>query len=119
MVAVTPLGIIAVLQQAPGCAGSAVYVGFELRTCVVGGVQGQIGATGVVVVARRVGSTGPVQGPRFEAHSLDLFDIEIVYPAESARVIATGVASFDAPLMMWNESGTHLLLLWPRSSSGL
>ena len=80
-------GIVAALQGAPGCAGTAIYVDATASQCVAGGVHGEVSPEGVVAVARRTGSTGPVYGPGFSMLSMDRFDIDIVSPHGQPRTV--------------------------------
>lgn len=110
-------GYIAVLQRSGECTGTAIYrEGVALPRCIADGILGQVAPDGShVAVARETGRTGPV-GPR----SMPQFDIDIIDVATGAsRTVVTGATSFSPPLMEWNAAGTHLLMLWPYSSSGL
>lgn len=111
-------GYLAVLQQAPSCAGTAIYTeGSPQPRCIAGGAQGQSAPDGLrVAVARDVGQVGPVHGPGFSAQSLPRYDIDIVnVVGGGGRTVVASAASFAPPLMIWNAAGTHLLVLWPHA----
>ncbi len=115
-VAATPSGVIAALQGAPNCNGTAIYFDGALRQCVTDGVEGQIGPDGLVAVARKTGAVGPAFGPHFQTISIDQFDIDLVTVGGTVQTVARGVLSLQTPLMVWDPAGTHLLVLWPRSA---
>ncbi len=111
-------GYLAVLQGASDCNGTAIYgQGVPQPICVRGGVQGLSSQDGFrVAVARQAGEVGPVHGPGFSSMSLPRFDVEVVnMVGGGSRTVASGIVSFAAPSMVWNEAGTHLLLVWPHS----
>ncbi len=114
-VAATANGVLAALQQAAGCAGTAIYLQGQLRQCVIDGAEANIGPGGIVAVARKTGSAGPASGPQFETVSIDRFEVDLVLPAGQVQTVVRGALSFQAPLMVWNAAGTHLLVVWPRS----
>jgi hypothetical protein len=103
-VADTPAGLVAALQYAESCDGTAVYLEGALATCVVHGAEGQIGSDGSVAVARQTGIFG----------RMNVYDIDIVGPEGQVETVVTGALSYHAPLMKWNAEGTHLLVQWPR-----
>lgn len=110
-------GYIAVLQRAGECGGTAIFQeGVARPLCIAGGALGQVAPDGShVAVARETGRTGPA-GPR----SMPLFDVDIVDVATGvSRTVVTGAISFSPPLLVWNAAGTHLVVIWPYSSSGL
>lgn len=111
-------GYLAVLQQAPSCAGTAIYAeGASEPRCIAGGAQGQSTPDGLrVAIARDVGQVGPVHGPGFSAQSLPRYDIDVVnLVGGGGRTVVASAASFAPPLMLWNAAGTHLLVLWPHA----
>jgi hypothetical protein len=114
-VAAFPGGTFAVLQQAVGCSGTAIYIDDKMQQCVSDGVEGQIGPGGLIAVARQTGTVGPAYGPGFETVSIAQFDIDVIGPGGQVQTMVRGAVSFNAPLMVWNAEGTHLLVLWPRS----
>lgn len=110
-----PGGLLVVLQQAPGCAGTAVYRSGALTQCISGGVAAELGRGGGIAVARKTGAVGPAYGPGFETVSIDQFDVDLVGTGSQPRNLVNGAISFQSPLMVWNAAGTHLIVLWPRS----
>jgi hypothetical protein len=114
-VAGTGESFLAVLQGADGCDGTAIYRGTELVQCIDGGVEGQIGPGGLVAVARDTGPTGPLKGFWGESSSGTSFAVDVVRPDGSVQtVVEDSVSPEAAPMMTWNEAGTHLLIQWPR-----
>jgi len=113
-VRITERGTVAVLQQAEGCDGTAIYIEWALRYCVVAGTEGQIAADGRVAVARR-GERVPRSLFNTNDGNAYWYDIDIVDPSGAATTIVTGAASFDAPQMEWSADGSRLLLMWPRA----
>ncbi len=106
-------GIVAALQGAPGCAGTAIYVDATVSQCVAGGVHGEVSPEGVVAVARSTGSTGPVYGPGFSMLSMDRFDIDVVSPHGQPRTVIHDALSPIDLTLTWSADGSHLLVLWP------
>lgn len=119
---VGPRGVVAALQGATGCTGTSITVGTASPFCVAGGAGGVVNAdASFVAVARAVGVTGPARGPGFETVSLTRYSIELFDVASGAsRTAIPEVLSWDyqAPVMIWNEAGTHLLVVAP-SATGL
>jgi hypothetical protein len=114
-VAHTGAGLLAVLQGASGCDGTAIYLDGELSRCIEGGVEGQIGPGGLIAVARKTGTTGQIEGPWGGSIAGGSFAIDIVHLDGSAATVVRDAVSLDAaPMMKWNEAGTHLLIQWPR-----
>lgn len=114
-VAATPNGLLVALQQAPGCAGTAIYLQGQLRQCVIDGAEASIGPGGIVAVARKAGSVGPATGSQFATISIDRFEVDLVSPSGQVQTVVRGALSLQAPLMIWNALGSHLLVVWPRS----
>lgn len=113
-VAAGPDGVLAVLQQASGCAGTAIYLGGKLQRCVEGGMEGQIGPNGNVAVARKTGEAGRAAGPGFETLSIDTFSVVLVAAGKQPQTVVKEALSFHPPLMVWSEDAAQLLILWPR-----
>jgi dipeptidyl aminopeptidase/acylaminoacyl peptidase len=112
-------GYVAALQAAPGCEGTAIYrEGSAQPQCVVGGRAGIVSPDGdFVAVARRTGVTGPAHGPGFETVEIDLYDVDVIDVETGAvRTVVRDAPSFVPPHMAWNEAGSHLLVLWPRTA---
>ena len=121
-VAVGGRGVVAALQRASGCEGTSITVGSSQPTCIAGGASGNVnGQTTLVAVAKAVGVTGPAKGPGFETASLTRYDIELFDVATGkSHTALLDVLSWDyqSPVVIWNESGTHILVLAP-SATGL
>ncbi len=113
-VVVTPDGIMAALQGAPSCAGTAIYLGSKLQHCIVDGVDAALGSGGVIAVARHVGSTGRAKGPGFETLSLERYEIDVIQSGRT-RTVLRDVLSFGPPPMEWDAAGTRVLVRWPFS----
>jgi hypothetical protein len=114
-VAATVRGVVAVMQGAEGCEGTAIYLDADVVRCIEGGVEGQIGPAGLVAVARETGPTGHVEGPWGGSLEGTRFAIDIIHPDGRIETVIEGAISLDAaPGMTWNEAGTHLLVQWPR-----
>jgi hypothetical protein len=107
----TGIGVLAALQDGSGCAGVSIYVNGEMEDCVEDGAIGQVGPTGLVAVARHVATRGHAEGPGFGSLEIDEFDVVIVDPGVSTRVVSTGLYGLVvAPFMGWDDSGTRLLI---------
>jgi len=91
--------------------------GVAAARCISSGAEGRVSPDGsLVAVALDDGPTGPVYGPGFQAVSMDEYSVVLVPIAGGPmRVVVTGALSFGAPLMLWNDAGTHLLVMWPYS----
>lgn len=115
-------GPVAALQGAAGCDGTAIYSSPSRQHCIPDGRMGAINAPGsFAAVARYLGMTGHVKGPGFEALEMARYSIELVDVASGAtRTIVPEVVSWDyqAPVIRWNDDGTHLVVLAP-SATGL
>lgn len=113
-------GPVAALQGAAGCNGTSITKGTQAPQCIAGGVAGAVNRPGsTVAVARAAGTTGPAKGPGFEASSLTRYDIDLVDSGTGrVRAAFSGLLSWEhsAPLMIWNEAGTHLLVLAPATA---
>jgi hypothetical protein len=110
-------GFLAALGNAPGCAGTAVYSGNALLTCATEAYGPAISPDGAsVALSRRVGASGPVQGPGFGSISMDIYDIILVDVATGAETVlasgALGGNPYPTPAF-WNDDGTHLLVTLP------
>jgi hypothetical protein len=111
----TPQGLLAVLQGADGCDGTAIYLDGELDRCVEGGREARIGPGGLIAVARDTGPLGNIQWPNGGALESREFAIDIVHPDGTLETVVEGAYGLDAaPGMTWNDAGTHLLVQWPR-----
>lgn len=121
-------GYVAILQRASGCDGTAIYLqGVAKPACVPGGAEGRISPDGSqVAVARVEGSTGPAYGPGFGSKSMTRYSIAVVSSATGAgRTLLSDVISgasssggsypYRPPLVLWDISGSHILVLWPYS----
>jgi hypothetical protein len=121
-VAIGPRGVVAALQGAAGCEGTSITVGSSQPVCVPGGTAGFVNSTSsTVAVAKVVSVTGPARGPGFETVALTRYTIELFDVASGQlRTGIPDVLSWDyqAPVMVWNSTGTHLLVLAP-SAAGI
>lgn len=108
-------GVVAALEDAPGCAGTALYRGTTLVSRVKGATGAELAPDGsMVAFARRVGETGTVQSPGIESASMTRYDILLVESATGTeRVVAHDAISSATPSLQWNKAGTHLLVRWP------
>jgi hypothetical protein len=114
-VAETPEGLLAVLQGAEDCDGTAIYLDGDLERCIDDGVEARIGPGGLIAVARETGSLGNIQWPTGGALESREFAIDIVHADGTVDTVVEGAYGLDAaPGMIWNETGTHLLVHWPR-----
>jgi len=113
-------GYVAALQAAAGCDGTSIAVaGAGRPACIAGGIEGTVSPVGALVAVATVeGSIGPVYGPGFQAAAMRrcaivLFDTN----ARDERRVLGDVPCWDygSPLVAWNEPGTHLLVLSPRT----
>lgn len=109
-------GYVIALQKAAGCDGTAVYrQGASTPACVNAGAMGYPAPGGErVAVTRNDGPTGSVHGPTFESASLTSYSILVVV-ADTGRgaVVVSNAVSDLAPLVRWNDAGTHFVVIWP------
>ena len=104
-----PNGLVAALQGAPGCAGTAIYVGVASSVqCVEGGEEGRVSPDGARVAVAR--ATGTVDGRYLKAASLTRYAVDVVTPGGPTATLVTDAVSFQPPLMVWNATGTQLLV---------
>ena len=105
----------AALQGAPGCDGTTVYRGTQVQKCVAGSVGAAISPDGSrIAMARRTGSTGPVQGPGLQSVDASRFDIVMVDTATGAeKVVAKDAVSLELPRLIWKADSSYLLVKWP------
>lgn len=113
-------GFVAALEGTSGCRGTALYaVDGSLVTCVEQGSGAVFSPDGTrLALAVHTGSTTQsVNGPGFWGITARTFDIVLVDVATgSTEVLATDALSSDAaPLIIWNDEGTHILVRWPAS----
>jgi hypothetical protein len=67
-----------------------------------------------VAVTRHDGPTGPVYGPTFASVSMTSYSILVVDTATGQGPIVVSNAVSDlAPLVRWNDVGTHFVVIWP------
>jgi hypothetical protein len=109
---------MAALEQAPGCDGTAVYVGATLRFCEQGAVAPAFSPDGsALALLRRTGDIGRYDSPSISALFGAIYEVVLVDLRSGAeRVVATNVIgnSDIYPLpARWNDIGTHLLLQYP------
>jgi YD repeat-containing protein len=108
-------GFVAVLEYAPECDGTAVYVDGDRRACVSGGFGAVIAPDGsYVALVRLTGFTGEIEFPGGSATSLPVHEI-LLLDVESGdeTVVVTDVYSDEPPRLIWSEASTHLLYQWP------
>ena len=108
---------VAALGGAPGCGATSVYQGGTLIACVEGAHGPSISPDGSqVVLARKTGTSGHVEGPGFGSVGMDIYDIGLLDVATGAETVlasgALGGNPYPTPAF-WNEAGTHLLVTWP------
>lgn len=113
-------GYTAALQGAAGCDGTVIHSTLRAEPyCVLRGTEGQVAPGGArVAVTRPDETTGPAEGPGFHASQMVLHSIVVVDVATGAeRVLLKDVPGWDygSPLVVWNEAGTLLLVLSPRT----
>jgi hypothetical protein len=99
-----------------GCAGTMLFVGAVPRTCVVAAGMPVFSPDGSrVVLARKTGDTGPVDAPMIQAVNMDVYELLLIDVASGREtVLARGALGFELPpQVVWNESGTHILVRWP------
>lgn len=108
-------GFVAVLEHAPDCDGSAVYLDGDRAGCVSGGFGAVIAPNGLhVALARVTGFTGEVEFLGGSSFSLPISEI-VLFDVETGEetVVAEGAISDEPPVLLWNETSTHLLIRWP------
>jgi hypothetical protein len=109
-------GFVAVVGGAADCHGALVYASEKPLTCVEDGGGAVISPDGArIALARRTGETGRVDAPTIQAVSLDIYEIIVVDVAGAeVRSLAQGALGFRTPpQIVWNASGTHVLVRWP------
>ena len=97
-----------------------VYAGSSSPRCIPGGSFGTPSTNGaLVVVATREGQTGHVKGPGFESATMAQYSIQVLdVRTGDVRTVIPGVVSWEyqAPLIRWNEVGTHFLVVAPATT---
>jgi hypothetical protein len=110
-------GFEAALDDAPGCDGTALYTDGTPLNCVEIAYGPSISPDGSqVVVMRKTGESGPVEGPGFGSVSMHIYDIVVVDVDTGAEVVFAGSILGGNPYptpAVWNADGTHLLVTWP------
>ena len=107
--AVTPLGIVAVMgyHRGEACEGTSVRLDAREVACVEGGDWAAIAPDGSkVAVARRTGAAQQTTPAPYDVVLVDL-------ASGSQTVVADGAVSGYPPKLTWNAASTHLLIEWP------
>lgn len=113
----TDSGFVAALEAAPGCRGTMIYrADGNPLDCIEQGTGAVFSPDGTrVAVAVQTGfTTESVSGPGYRSGNARIFDIVLVDVASGTiEILATDALSNAAPLIIWNDEGTHILVRWP------
>lgn len=110
-------GFVATLENSGNCAGTLIYdPGLPAATCIEDAVGAVFSPdTSLVALARQIGRTGPIAGPRLDSHNgLPLFEV-VVFDRNTHEltVVAEGAVGYQFPALSWSEDGDLLLIRWP------
>ena len=110
-------GFVAALENSDSCDGTLISEpGLPAAACIEGAVAAVFSPdSSLVALAREVGRTGPIAGPRLDSYNgLPLFEI-VVFDRATAEVtvVADGAVSYQFPALSWSKDGTLLLIRWP------
>jgi hypothetical protein len=108
-------GFVAALENAAGCAGTAIYKNSTRLACVSKGVGALISPDGGrVALARATGKTGRAISPGIQTSSFTVYEIVVVEIATGKQaVLARDAYSENPPAFVWDTSSTKLYVRWP------